>query len=114
MSDETEQEVAEEQIDTPVERATLDQLSEERMEAELDALRTRRMRALKEYQTILALKEAVLIAKYRKQADQHSRMFEKELATADRAIEKLEVRALKMISLKRQIEGALQDDQGDE
>lgn len=89
-------------------RQTLDTLSEEQINEILEGLRDRRMRALRQYESAVALREAVLIERHKKALEQHIRMFGKEHASADKAIEKLEVRALKLTALRREIEYALE------
>ena len=97
--------------DSPITRETIDSMTDEHCEAVLEGLRERRMRALREYETMLALKRATLIAKHRAQFEQHIRMFNKENAAAEKAITKLQVRALKITALREQIESILLEDE---
>lgn len=79
-------------------------MTDEELDAHLTKIRERRLEPIRIYEEQQALKlkliEAKLIAKF----DKQHKMFEKELAAADKAYSKLEARALKMKALALEIE----------
>jgi hypothetical protein len=91
--------------DTPTHRLTIAEMDDADIEIQLEGTRIRRLQALNTYQQAQALK---MEAKTEKQYDRLIKlcnMMEKDFIAANKAIEKLEKRALDIRSLRLEIEG---------
>lgn len=86
--------------DTVARRASIQELSDEEAEVLIDGIRERRLKAFNVFQEAKAEQDKL---KQKKGIEAYSRqltMFTKELAAADKAIDKLESRVLKLRALK--------------
>lgn len=91
--------------DTPIELTDLTKMSNEDLDALITNIRERRLAPIKAYNDALLLKEQARVAGLEKQLDKALEMFDKERDRADKAIEKLEARALKIRALRLEIDG---------
>ena len=89
--------------DTPIELASIDKLTDDEIDVLLLQIRERRLRPVREYEEMLALKEEAKKELLEKQFDRHIGMFQKELERVDRAIEKIESRAIQLKALRMQM-----------
>ena len=89
--------------DTPIELASLQQMSSEEIDTLLSQIRERRLRPVREYEEMLALKDSARKEQLLKQWIRHTEMFAKELSQLDAKILKIEDRAIKMRALKMEM-----------
>jgi hypothetical protein len=90
--------------DTPTQRANVEQLTDDECDVLLFGIRERRLRAFTVYSEAQELKQKARNMKTREQIQKFLDMFNKELKAADKAIEKLEARALKIRALRLEVE----------
>ena len=90
--------------DTPAHRANVGQLSDEEIDTLMNEVRERRLRAFTVYSEAQELKQKARNTKTREQIQKFLDMFDKELKAADKAMEKLEARALKIRALRLEVE----------
>jgi len=89
--------------DTPIELASLSQLSIDDIDAMLLKIRERRLRPVREYNEMLALKNESRVENLEAQYDRHISMFAKELAQFDKVVAKLDSRAVNLRALKMEM-----------
>ena len=81
------------------------ELSLAEQDAYLHGLRDRRLAAVRKFQAMQELKQQAKDARTRKQVDDCLRMLQKELDAAEKALDKVEVRANKLQALRLMVEG---------
>ena len=91
-------------IDTPIAPLTLDQLKDEQIDAHLAGIRERRLKTFKVYEAGEKERKETRNEKLRTQLEKQGEMFKKELLEADKKIDKLEARALKIRALRMEME----------
>jgi hypothetical protein len=89
--------------DTPIIRASIEQLTEEDLHARLDQLRERRLKAYTIYQAGIELKARAAADKALAGLDKKLDQLKKQLETVDKALDKLEkltldIQALRLIA----------------
>lgn len=90
--------------DTPFKRRLFVELSLTEQDDYLQGLRDRRLRAVREYKAMQELKQRAKDERTRKQIDDCLRMLQKELDAAEKALDKVEVRANKLHALRLMVE----------
>tara|TARA_R100000008_G_scaffold79857_2_gene61848 strand:- start:459 stop:758 length:300 start_codon:yes stop_codon:yes gene_type:complete len=90
--------------DTPIKLANISEMSDEDLDAMIHNIRERRLKPVRDYEELSALKAEAIKQNLGKQLSKQLEMFEKELGRVDRALEKIEGRAIKLRALKLEIE----------
>ena len=90
--------------DTPIKLTNISEMSDKELDAMIYNIRERRLKPVRDFEELSTLKAAALKQNLGKQLTRQLDMFEKELARADKALEKIEVRAIKLRALKLEIE----------
>ena len=90
--------------DTPIKLTDISEMSDKELDAMIYNIRERRLKPVRDFEELSTLKAAALKQNLGKQLTRQLDMFEKELARADKALEKIEVRAIKLRALKLEIE----------
>ena len=90
--------------DTPIKLTDISKMSDEQLDAMIHNIRERRLKPVRDFEELSTLKAEALKQNLGKQLTRQLEMFEKELARADKALEKIEVRAIKLRALKLEIE----------
>jgi len=89
--------------DTPIELASMDKLTDDELDILLTQMRERRLRPVREYEEMLALRGEALKEQLETQYDKQLEMFKKELDRVDKALDKIEARAINLKALKMQM-----------
>ena len=107
--------------DTAMHRQLFTEMNEEQQTAFLDAIRERRLRTVKVYEEMQAAKRNAKDEKVRTQLQAQASMMDKELLALNKALEKVEARATKVLALRRMLdadtvgevadEGGIEDEQ---
>ena len=90
--------------DTPIKLTNISEMSDKELDAMIYNIRERRLKPVRDFEELSTLKAAALKQNLGKQLTRQLDMFEKELARADKALEKIEVRAIKLRALTLEIE----------
>ena len=90
--------------DTPIKLADISKMSDEQLDAMIHIIRERRLKPVRDFEEMSALKAEAIRQGLNKQLNKQLEMIEKELSRADKAIEKIELRAIKLRALKLEIE----------
>ena len=90
--------------DTPIKLPNISEMSDKELDAMIYNIRERRLKPVRDFEELSTLKAEALKQNLGKQLTRQLDMFEKELARADKALEKIEVRAIKLRALKLEIE----------
>ena len=90
--------------DTPIKLTNISEMSDEELDALIHNIRERRLKPVRDYEELSALKAEAIKQDLGKQLTRQLDMFEKELARVDRALDKVEIRAIKLRALKLEIE----------
>tara|TARA_R100000656_G_scaffold123991_1_gene101231 strand:+ start:1048 stop:1335 length:288 start_codon:yes stop_codon:yes gene_type:complete len=90
--------------DTPIKLTNISEMSDEELDALIHNIRERRLKPVRDYEELSTLKAEAIKQDLGKQLTRQLDMFEKELARVDRALDKVEVRAIKLRALKLEIE----------
>ena len=90
--------------DTPIKLTNISEMSDKELDAMIYNIRERRLKPVLDFEELSTLKAEALKQNLGKQLTRQLEMFEKELARADKALEKIEVRAIKLRALKLEIE----------
>ena len=93
------------QLDTPMQRRSIDEISPEQCEELIDGIRARRLKSVREHAEMLALKAKQRDERLIEQIIHEDEMFTRQLERTDAAIEKLEKRALRIRALKLELDG---------
>jgi hypothetical protein len=91
--------------DTTTHRATVSELPEDIALQHLESIMARRLRARREYEDTLKQKDAAKRETISASLVKHLEMMKKELATLDKAFEKVEVRVNKIRASRLELEG---------
>lgn len=90
--------------DETTHRKTIGEMSDDEADAMIQRIRDRRARTVVAYEEALKAKAEIQEERARADLAHQLQMFEKELARVDRAIDKIEQRALKIRALRLEIE----------
>lgn len=90
--------------DTPIHRKDISEMTDEQIDEMLVGIRERRLKLVQQYQEAQLVKKEKSRTKAIETLDRQCEMFEKELATLDKNIGKLEKRALNIRALRLEIE----------
>lgn len=90
--------------DTPIKLASIEQMTSDEIDAMLIAIRERRLKPVRDYEEMLNMKAAAKKEMLQKQYDRHMSMFKKELERVDKALDKIDQRAIQLRALRMQIE----------
>jgi len=90
--------------DTPIKLTNISEMSDKELDAMIYNIRERRLKPVRDFEELSTLKAEALKQNLGKQLTRQLEMFEKELARAEKALEKIEVRAIKLRALKLEIE----------
>jgi hypothetical protein len=90
--------------DTPIALADLTKMTPEEHEALVVQIRDRRLKPVRVYEELSLMKAEARKEMLEKQWAKQLEMFEKELVRADRAIQKIEMRQVKLRAMKMEIE----------
>lgn len=90
--------------DNPIAPTTVDKMTDEQVDVMLTGIRERRMQSFVVFQEAELLRKETRNEKLRDKIEQHNKMLSKELATLDKAIEKVEQRVLKIRAAKMELE----------
>ena len=85
--------------DPPYQRRTVLDLSTAELVGWVAGIRERLMAGRRAYERMLEVREGIEQEKYKKQFAQHCKMFEKEEASVEKALVKLEARLAKMMGI---------------
>ena len=90
--------------DTPIKLTDISKMSDEQLDGIIYNIRERRLKPVRDFEEMSALKAEAIRQGLNKQLTKQLEMFEKELSRADKALEKIELRAIKLRALKLEIE----------
>ena len=90
--------------DTPIALANISNMSVEEREALLTNIRERRLKPVRVYEELSLMQAAARKEQLEKQWAKALELFEKDLTRADKAIDKLESRAVKLRAIELEIE----------
>ena len=90
--------------DTPIDLASIKEMTDDEIDRHVEGIRERRLQPVRDYEESQALKAMSRRAGLDKQLSQHQKMFEKELARADVAVDKLVARARKLRGVRLELE----------
>lgn len=88
----------------PIKLETIDQMTDEEIDARLVGIRERRLAPVKAYEELTLMKAAARRENLEEQLNKQLAMFEKELERADKAIDKIEQRSTKLRAIRLEIE----------
>jgi hypothetical protein len=86
--------------DTPLHRTTIIEMSDDEYESFIEGLRERRMKSIRDYEEMAAMRVAAEKAKQLDTLDHELNMFEKEMKQWTRIMVKVEKRAVKLRTLR--------------
>jgi hypothetical protein len=90
-------------LDTETHRATIDEIDEDTLYVLLDELRERRLRAVRVLEEAEEIKRLARSERVREMVAKHVTMFDKELLTCTKNLDKLEQRVNKIKALRLEI-----------
>ena len=89
---------------SPIDVQTIIAMNDDDIEALIHNIRERRMKPIHDYEEMTEMRKLALKEGLEKQYDKQMEMFAKQLAHADRVLDKLEDRSRKLRALRMQIE----------
>jgi hypothetical protein len=89
--------------DSPIDIQSIAEMTNDDIEALVHNIRERRMRPIRDYEEMTEMRRLALKEGLEKQFDKQIEMFAKELERANRAVDKLEERSIKLRALRMQI-----------
>ena len=89
--------------DSPIDIQSIAEMTNDDIEALVHNIRERRMRPIRDYEEMKEMRRLALKEGLEKQFDKQIEMFAKELERANRAVDKLEERSIKLRALRMQI-----------
>lgn len=93
--------------DTPVSRRLFIEMAPQEQSAYVQLLQERRLRVVRSYQQVQKEREEAALAKTKETLDKQSRMMQRDIDTAERAMSKVEDRMNKLSALRAMIAGGL-------
>jgi hypothetical protein len=90
--------------DTPIKLTDISEMSDEDLDALIYNIRDRRLKPVRDFEELSALKTEAIKQDLNKQLTRQLTMFEKELSRVNKALEKIELRSIKLRALKLEIE----------
>lgn len=88
------------ELDTPINRATIAQMTDDQIDAHLDQLRERRLKPIQVYKEAKELADKLKHEKRAEALEKAIEGFEKDLLQFDKKLEKLQSRALKIRGIR--------------
>ena len=89
--------------DSPIDIKSIASMTNDDIEALVHNIRERRMKPIRDYEEMTEMRRLALKEGLEKQFDKQIEMFTKELERANRAVDKLEERSIKLRALRMQI-----------
>jgi len=89
--------------DSPIDIKSIASMTNDDIEALVHNIRERRMKPIRDYEEMTEMRRLALKEGLEKQFDKQIEMFAKELERANRAVDKLEERSIKLRALRMQI-----------
>jgi|TARA_R100001530_G_scaffold72874_2_gene51428 hypothetical protein len=90
--------------DTPIHRKHAGEMSDEEHEAFIDGIRERRLAPIKAYEEAVLLRAEARKQHLEGQLDKQLEMFEKEMVRAEKVMDALEKRSIKLRAIKLELE----------
>lgn len=91
--------------DSPINRTTIEQLTDDQLDEFIDGMRERRMRVYRHYEEAKKLEKEMREGRLRERLAKHLELLEKELNRITRALDKIDERVVKIRALRLEIEG---------